>query len=63
MRFFEFSTKPLTPEQNLIRSLKQRKDNAATALKTERARQKRAKAVKNVKKAQQALAKTNIPSV
>ena len=64
MRFFEFTTaKPPTPEQNRINGLKQQKDNAADALTAERTRQKRAKAVKNVQKAQQALAKINIPSV
>jgi len=63
MRFFEFSTKPPTPEQSRINSLKQRKDNAATALKAERARQKQQKARDRVVKAQQALAKINIPSV
>ncbi len=63
MRFYEFSTKPLTPEQSRINGLKQRKDSAATALAAERTRQKRAKARERVQKAQQALAKTNIPSV
>ena len=46
MRFYEFSTKPLktikpqTPDQARIASLKQQKDRAAQALKTERERQK-----------------------
>jgi hypothetical protein len=39
MRFFEFSTKPLTPEQSRIDSLKQRKDQASKALKAERDKQ------------------------
>ncbi len=41
MRFFEFkSQKPLTPQQARIRALKLAKDNAAKALKAERARQR-----------------------
>ena len=50
MRFYEFSTKPLktiksqTPDQARISSLKQQKDRAAQALKTERERQKIARA-------------------
>ena len=64
MRFYEFTIpKPPTPEQNRINSLKQRKDNAADALTAERTRQKQTKARERVQKAQQALAKTNMPSV
>ena len=63
MRFYEFSTKPLTPEQSRINSLKQQKDRAGDALKAERTRQKHAKARENLGKAQQALAKINNPSV
>ena len=59
MRFYEFSTKPLTPEQNRIASLKQRKDNAATALTAERTRQKRQKATQAIQKNNQVLAKLN----
>lgn len=50
MRFYEFSTKPLkpikaqTPDQARIDSLKQQKDRASQALKTERERQKIARA-------------------
>ena len=47
MRFSEFATKPnkpLTPEQARIEALKNQKDNAAKALKTERERQKMGKA-------------------
>lgn len=50
MRFYEFSTKPLkpikpqTPDQARIASLKQQKDRASQALKTERERQKIARA-------------------
>jgi hypothetical protein len=59
MRFYEFSTKPLTPEQNRINSLKQQKDRASTALKTERERQKKAKATQQIQQANQLLAKLN----
>lgn len=47
MRFSEFATKPskpLTPEKARIEALKNQKDNAAKALKTERERQKICKA-------------------
>ena len=50
MRFFEFNTRPLkpikpqTPDQARISSLKQQKDKAGQALKTERERQKIARA-------------------
>ena len=50
MRFYEFSTKPLkpikpqTPDEARISALKQQKDRAAQALKTERERQKIARA-------------------
>ena len=65
MRFFEFitpkqpTTKPPTPEQNRIKSLKQQKGRAADALKAEQARQKRQKAVANISKNNQVLAKLN----
>jgi hypothetical protein len=59
MRFFEFSTKPPTPEQNRINSLKQQKDRAADALKTERGRQKKQKALANISKNNEVLAKLN----
>lgn len=54
MRFYEFSTKPLkpikpqTPDQARISALKQQKDRAAQALKTERERQKIARAQANL---------------
>jgi len=57
MRFFEFTTP--TPEQNRINSLKQQKARAGDALKAERARQKRAKALAGVAKNNQVLAKLN----
>lgn len=64
MRFFEFTTtKPPTPEQSRINSLKQRKDQASTALKTERERQKTAKQQEKISQANQALAKIRNTSV
>ena len=60
MRFFEFSThKPLTPEQNRINSLKQQKDRAADALKAEQGKQKKQKALANISKNNEVLAKLN----
>jgi hypothetical protein len=60
MRFLEFTTtKPLTPEQNRINSLKQQKDRAATALAAERTRQKQQKATQAIQKNNQVLAKLN----
>ncbi len=56
MRFFEF-TKPPTQEQSRINALKQQKDRAATALKTERERQKKQKATTALQQANQTLAK------
>lgn len=58
MRFFEFTTpKPPTPEQSRINSLKQQKDRASNALKTERERQKKVKAAQQIQQANQVLAK------
>ena len=57
MRFFEFTTP--TPEQNRINSLKKQKARAADALKAERTRQKRQKAIANISKNNQVLAKLN----
>ncbi len=57
MRFFEFSTKLPTPQQSRINALKQQKDRAATALKTERERQKKQKATTALQQANQTLAK------
>ena len=57
MRFFEFTTP--TPEQNRINSLKKQKARAADALKAERTRQKRAKALANISKNNLVLAKLN----
>jgi hypothetical protein len=57
MRFYEFSTKPLTPEKRRIDSLKQQKERASTALKTERDRQQKAKQLWKIQQANQLLAK------
>ena len=60
MRFLEFTTaKPPTPEQNRIVSLKKQKARAADALKAEQGRQKRQKALANISKNNQVLAKLN----
>jgi len=55
MRFFEITTP--TPEQNRIKSLRQQKARAADALKAEQGRQKRQKALANISKNNQVLAK------
>lgn len=64
MRIHEITTikpiQPLTPAKARINALKQAKDRTADALNTERTRQKQAKAVTAVKKAQQTLAKVRI---
>jgi hypothetical protein len=61
MRFYEFKTiqpiKPATPQQAKINTLKQQKERATTALKTERETQKRQKAVTAIQKNNQTLAK------
>ena len=63
MRFYEFKTiqpiKPATPQQAKINTLKQQKERATTALKTERTRQQRQKAVTAIQKNNQTLAKLN----
>jgi len=60
MRFYEFTIpKPPTPEQAKINTLKQQKERALKALKTEKDRQKRAKALAGVAKNNQVLAKLN----
>jgi hypothetical protein len=56
MRFFEFTTAP-TQEKARLNALKQQKDRAATALKTERERQKKQKATTALQQANQTLAK------
>ena len=59
MRFYEFSTKPLTPDQSRIKALKQRKELATTALKAERDKQKKSNTLANIQKNNAALAKLN----
>ncbi len=63
MRFYEFKTiqpiKPATPQQAKINTLKQQKERATTALKTERTRQQKQKAVYAIQKNNQTLAKLN----
>lgn len=60
MRFFEFTTpKSPSPEQNRIKSLKQQKERASTALKTERERQVKAKQLGKIQQANQVIAKLN----
>ena len=54
MRFFEIKPiKPLTPEQQRIKSLQTQKQNIAKQLKAERDRQKRQRAQQLLAKAQQ----------
>lgn len=53
MRFFEFKPiKPLTPQQQRIKSLQTQKDNFSKQLKAERNRQKIQKAQLQIKSAQ-----------
>jgi hypothetical protein len=62
MRLLEFSTKPPTPEQKRIKSLKQHKDRAADALKAEQGKQKKQKKQKplaNISKNNEVLVKLN----
>lgn len=62
MRIHEIATikpiQPLTPSAARVNALKQAKDRAADALKTERTRQKQQKARDKLIKAQQGLAKS-----
>jgi hypothetical protein len=57
MRFYEFTTKPPTPQQARINQLKQQKERATTQLKTERDKQKKQKAIQAIQKNNQVLAK------
>jgi len=63
MRFYEFKTiqpiKPASPQQAKINTLKQQKERATTALKTERTRQQKQKAVTAIQKNNQTLTKLN----
>jgi hypothetical protein len=61
MRFYEFkTTKTLTPQQTRISLLKQQKERATKQLKAEKDRQKKQKAVQNIQKNNQIIAKLNI---
>jgi hypothetical protein len=65
MRFFEFAIKPikpLTPQKAQINALKQQKERATTALKNERVRQQKQKAVAAIQRNNQTLAKLNSSS-
>jgi hypothetical protein len=58
MRFYEFNTtKPPTPQQSKINTLKQQKERASTQLKAERDKQKKQKAVSAIQQNNQVLAK------
>lgn len=57
MRFYEFTTKPPTPQQARINQLKQQKERVSTQLKTEREKQKKQKATQAIQKNNQVLAK------
>lgn len=59
MRFYEFSTKSLSPDQSRINLLKQQKERASKALKAERDKQKKANALANIQKNNAVLAKLN----
>ncbi len=61
MRIHEIKTiQPPRPSDARINALKQAKDRAADALTAERTRQKQAKAIAGVQKAQQTLAKVRM---
>jgi hypothetical protein len=66
MRFYEFKTiqpiKPLTPQKAQMNALKQQKERATTALKNERVRQQKQKAVAAIQRNNQTLAKLNSSS-
>ena len=57
MRFFEFNT--TTPQQTKINLLKQQKERASTALKAERDKQKKQKALTAIQKNNEVLSKLN----
>ena len=59
MRFYEFTTKPPTPQQARINQLKQQKERVSTQLKTDRDKQKKQKAQANISYNNQVLAKLN----
>jgi hypothetical protein len=58
MYFFEFITpKPRAPEQEIVNSIKQRKHSSEDALKAEKDRQKKQKAVSAIQQNNATLAK------
>ena len=57
MRFYEFTTKPITPQQAKINTLKQQKERVNMQLKTEREAQKKQKAVSAIQQNNATLAK------
>ena len=59
MRFYEFTIKPITPQQSRINTLKQQKERVSTQLKTERDKQKKQKATQAIQKNNEVLAKLN----
>ena len=59
MRFYEFTTKPITPQQSRINTLKQHKERVSAQLKTERETQKKLKATQAIQKNTETLAKLN----
>ena len=61
MQVQEVISKPPTPEQQRIRSLKSTKDRAADALEAERQRQKITKAQKTMTAARQTINATSVP--
>lgn len=60
MRIYEITaTKPLNPQQARINALKQQKERASTALKAERDKQKKQKALTAIQKNNEVLSKLN----
>lgn len=59
MRFYEFSTKPPSPQQSKINTLKHQKELVSTQLKTERENQQKQKATQAIQKNNQVLSKLN----
>ena len=55
MRFYEFTTKPITPQQAKINTLKQQKERVNMQLKTEKNTQKKQKAMQQIQTAQKTL--------
>ena len=55
MRFYEFITNPITPQQAKIKTLKQQKQHITTQLKAEKDKQKKQKAMQQIQTAQKTL--------